>query len=154
MAKGTVGLGGAINSDARSGERWCRNGGRRRPPDEKICRICEEPWTPLNQRAAGKRDICYSPECERKREAERRERRKGRQREWYRSGGKKRPPVEKTCRICGKPWVRKDSRSWRRKICYRVKCEQAREIERRERRLMRQREWYRRKKTEREAKRR
>lgn len=148
MARGTVGLGGAINSDARSGERWCRDGKRRRPPDEKICRICGKPWTPLNQRAAGKRDICYSPECERAREAERHERHKERQREWYKS----RPPVKKTCRICGKLWVRKDSCLKRRDICYRVKCEKTRDERRRERRLEKRRERYRKKKAERERK--
>lgn len=82
MAK-TRGLGGAINSDSRSGEKWCGGSAERTRPAEKICRICGACWTPLTAAAAGKRDICYRPECEKTREAERRKRRKRKQAEWY-----------------------------------------------------------------------
>ena len=83
MAK-TRGLAGAINTDSRSGEKWCGGDVTRRPPDEKVCRICGATWVPLTAAAAGKRDICYRPECEKAREAERRKRRRGKQAEWYR----------------------------------------------------------------------
>lgn len=80
MAKGTVGLGGVIDSRSRSGQKWSDSGREcRKTPPKKTCRICGALWIPLNKHS-GRRDICYSPECERDREADRRKQRRERYR--------------------------------------------------------------------------
>lgn len=71
----THGLGDAIDN-RKYWERW-RDKTRGKPAEEtKTCRICGKEWIPANPIARGRRDICYSPECEKERERERRERRK------------------------------------------------------------------------------
>ena len=74
----TYGLGDLLD-DKSYWRRWRDKKGK--PKEEpKICRICGKEWIPRTPVARGRRDICYKPECEKAREAERRERRKARRR--------------------------------------------------------------------------
>lgn len=66
----TDGLGGAIVSGDTWNAQRRRKRAKARRKDARTCRYCEEEFTVLDRRGK-RREVCYKPECERRRDADR-----------------------------------------------------------------------------------